>query len=152
HNFRVEYDLGVRPIRHGAHGELRLIRRAELAHENHVQGSVQSGRDLRGDGNASPGQRQDDGIGKLHPRQPLPKQLAGLCPLGKYPASHRTLPQPPAFPPLAALAASISSSTSPSRSLPKNISSPTKKVGEPKVPRATEPSVFLSSRSFTAGS
>jgi ring-1,2-phenylacetyl-CoA epoxidase subunit PaaE len=46
--------------------------------------------------------------------------------------------------------AAISSSTSRRRSLPKNISSPTKNVGAPKVPRATEASVFLSSLSFTS--
>ena len=46
--------------------------------------------------------------------------------------------------------AMISSSTSRSRSLPKKISSPTKNVGAPKVPRATEASVFSSSLSFTS--
>src|SRR5215469_7353982 len=48
--------------------------------------------------------------------------------------------------------ASIISSTSRSRSLPKKISSPTKKVGEPKVPRATDRSVLSSSRALTSES
>src|SRR5207248_1844126 len=42
----------------------------------------------------------------------------------------------------------IRSSTSRRRSLPKKISSPTKKVGAPKVPRATEHSVFAMSASL----
>jgi hypothetical protein len=44
--------------------------------------------------------------------------------------------------------ARIISSTSRSRSLPKKISLPTKKVGEPKAPRATERSVLPSSRAL----
>src|SRR5208283_3759453 len=48
--------------------------------------------------------------------------------------------------------ARIISSTSRSRSLPKKISSPTKKVGEPKVPRSTERSVLSSSRALTSAS
>src|SRR4051812_17205915 len=44
------------------------------------------------------------------------------------------------------------SSTSRNCSLPKNISLPTKKVGEPNAPRATASSVFLISLPFTSGS
>src|SRR6266436_6366343 len=49
------------------------------------------------------------------------------------------------------LLAAISSSTSRSLSLPKKISSPTKNVGEPKVPRSTERRVLASSPSLTSG-
>ena len=52
--------------------------------------------------------------------------------------------------PRARCARSISSSTSRRLSLPKKISSPTKNVGEPKVPRATELSVFLQQRVLDA--
>ena len=47
-------------------------------------------------------------------------------------------------------AAAMASSTSRKRSLPKYISSPTKKVGLPKLPRATEASVAFMSASLTA--
>ena len=50
------------------------------------------------------------------------------------------------------LCARISSSTSRSWSLPKNISSLTKKVGEPNAPRLTASSVSCISRLFTSGS
>lgn len=45
-----------------------------------------------------------------------------------------------------------SSSTCCSRSLPKYISSPTKKVGMPKAPRSTAAAVFSTRRALTAGS
>src|SRR5271156_3405232 len=48
--------------------------------------------------------------------------------------------------------AKIIFSTSRSRSLPKKISSPTKKVGEPNVPRSTERSVLASNRALTSAS
>ena len=47
--------------------------------------------------------------------------------------------------------AQIDSSTSRNRSFPKNISSPTKIVGEPKAPRLTAASVFCFSLCFTSG-
>ena len=49
-------------------------------------------------------------------------------------------------------ARAISSSTSRNRSLPKKISLPTKKVGPPNAPRATDSWVFFNSRSLTSGS
>ena len=53
-------------------------------------------------------------------------------------------------PMLTAFSAAISSSTSRRRSLPKNISSPTKKVGLPKAPRSTAASVLFISRCLTS--
>ncbi len=138
-------------VGNGTDCELGLIWCPKLAHEDDIERCVETPGDLRADGNTAAGQRKDERMLQPHGRQRLGQQPPGLGPVCEYHGSahradHTRPPSPPAF------TASISSSTSRRRSLPKKISSPTKNVGNPNVPRATEASVFLSSSSFTSWS
>ena len=56
----VAHDQRSATIHHGSHCQLRLERHADLAHENEIKRCVQRGRNLRGDGHAATGQREND--------------------------------------------------------------------------------------------
>ncbi len=83
------------PFADRAHGQLRLERHSELAHDDHVQRCAQCLRDLEGDRYAAAWQAQHDGLSLLSPRR-YSSRLARRRPASAR-SVNRTAP-PPAVP------------------------------------------------------
>jgi hypothetical protein len=88
---------GHRRVEHGGpafgdcpHSKLRVPRRTELAHDQHVQRRRQCPGDLVPHGHAAARQGNDDGFRRLDRPQPLRQQAPRLAPVGEHPRGHLT--------------------------------------------------------------
>ena len=83
HQRVVEHDLGLVAVGDGADRELRLPRRADLAHEGDVERGCERARDLGRHRHAAARQGEHEGVLQPHGREPLGQQPAGLGPIRK---------------------------------------------------------------------
>jgi hypothetical protein len=58
----VHHDLQLFAVYHRGHGQLRLLRRADLAHQHQVQRRPERACDLEADGDAAARQREHEGV------------------------------------------------------------------------------------------
>ena len=89
HQRVVEHDLGLVAVGDGADRELRLSRRADLAHEGDVERGAKRARDLGRHRHAAARQGEHEGVLQSHGGEPLGQQPAGLGPVREsYSSAH----------------------------------------------------------------